>query len=371
MLSSEVPRSDDGATSGVAVAPPDVPAQLTAAVGPEYATWGRRVVAALLDNAILAGVTWLALGVGFYSPSLTPGWGAAGTDGAAGQAGDPLVLVPTATLVILLVLQAVTGWTPGKLVVGIRVVREETRRPAGLWTTLARWVLHLFDAILLIGYLRPIWHAKRQTFADGIAHTVVVSELPDLPRQPRIAVYSAAVVTCVLGLGYGCVPITSGSAEGLVGEPLCELESPGPALTSGEIKPVASVSIDRDRRMWTVRETRTVRPGATITWTSDPSVRDTDYRVELAVRPGDGEEPVASRSWDIGTGGVDSWTDNAGFTHDRTIAADEDTHEVEVNVTGPNDALDALGTDIWLDVRLVADGEIVASCAGPAAYVVR
>jgi Mce-associated membrane protein len=290
---------------------------------------------------------------------------AAGTEN---WARGPLVLVPVTALAVLLVLQGTTGWTPGKLVLGIRVVREEEHRPAGLWRTSARWVLHLLDAILLIGYLRPLWHPRRQTFADGIVHTVVVRELPDLPRRPRIAVYSAAVVACVLGLGYGCVPITSGSAEGLVGEPLCELENPGPALTSGEIKPVASVSIDRDRRMWTVRETRVVHPGASITWTSDPSVRDTEYRVEVDARPGHGEEPVASRSWDIGTGGVDSWADNGGFTHARTIAADEDAHDAEVNIIGPDAALDALGADVWLDVRLIADGDVVASCGGPAAW---
>ncbi|MGW2092559.1 RDD family protein [Promicromonospora sukumoe] len=359
----------DGGASAVAVAPPGAPGPLGAVVEPVYATWGQRVVAALLDNAILAGVTWLALGTGFSVPTLTPGWGTAAQDAARG--GGPLVLVPVAAAVALLVLQAMTGWTPGKLVIGIRVVREDEQRPAGLGKTLARWALHFLDAVLLIGYLRPLWNAERQTFADSIVHTVVVPRMPDLPRRPRVVLYSAALAACVLGLGYGCVPISSmGSFQLADAEPLCEVETPEPALVSGEIRPGGSVSIDRDRRLWTVRETRTTRPGAILTWTSDPSARDTDYRVELDARPGDGEDVVISRSWDVGSGDLDSWSDNDGFSHARTLLADGDTHDVQVDITDPgaDAALAELDTEPWIDVRLLADGGVVASCGGPVDY---
>ncbi|MFD6445474.1 RDD family protein [Promicromonospora sp. NPDC060204] len=366
MQSSEGPRADGGApsgeaASGVVVAPdvaPDVaPAPVAAVDGPAYATWGQRVVAALLDDAILAGVTWLTLGANFSPVTLTPGFRAAG---AENWGRGPLVLIPVAALVALLVLQGTTGWTPGKLVLGIRVVREEEHRPAGLWRTPARWVLHVLDAILLIGYLRPLWHAKRQTFADSIVRTVVVREVLDLPRWPRIAVYVAAAAICVLGLGF-CAPISSSRGESLVAEPLCELESPGPTLTGGEITPAASVSTNQDRRLWIARETRTVSPGATIAWTSDPSARDVEYRVELDVRPGPGEEPVVSRFWDIGTGDAETWDDAAGFRHTRTVADDEDRHDAEVTVTAPRPALDA---GAWYDVRVLADGEELAACGG-------
>ncbi|MFJ3402881.1 RDD family protein [Promicromonospora sp. NPDC090134] len=378
MQSSEGPRADDGTTSdgvpdgggvsAVAVVPPATPGSLVAVVEPVYASWGQRVVAAILDNAILAGVSWLALGPGLGAPTLTPGWGAVADDA---RTAGPLVLVPIAALVVLLVLQATTGWTPGKLVVGIRVVREEDHAPAGLWRTLARWALHLFDAILLIGYLRPLWNAKRQTFADSIVHTVVVPRIPDLPRWPRIVLYSAAIVVCVLGLGYGCVPISGGGVDAVAEDgPLCEVQTSKPAFVTGQIKPAGSMWVERERRLWTVRETGVVHPGATITWTSDPSVRGTDYRVELDARTSYGENLVISRSWDIGSGDADSWTDNEGFTHDRTIAAAGDTHQVEVNITDPeaDAALAALDAQPWLDVRLLADGDVVASCGGPASY---
>lgn len=359
---------DGGGVSAVVVAPPGTPGPLVAVVEPDHASWGQRVVAAILDNAILAGVTWLAVGPGFGVPTLTPGWGPVVDDA---RSAGPLVLVPVAVLVAMLVLQALTGWTPGKLVTGIRVVREDEHRPAGLGKTLARWALHFLDAVLLIGYLRPIWHAKRQTFADSIVRTVVLREVLDLPRRPRIVAYSAALVTCVLGLGYGCVPISSGSGADVAdGSALCEVETPEPTLVAGEIRPAGSVSIDRDRRLWTVRETRTTRPGAILTWTSDPSARDTDYRVELDARPGSGEDVVVSRSWDIGTGDLDSWSDNEGFTHDRTVLADGDTHDVRVDITDPeaDAALAGLDAQPWLDVRLLADGEVVASCGGSVTY---
>ncbi len=359
----------DGGVSAVAVAPPGTPGPPVAAVEPDYASWGQRVVAAILDNAILAGVSWLALGPGFGVPTLTPRWAGAAEE-AALNAGL-LVLVPIAALVVLLVLQALTGWTPGKLVTGIRLVREEDRRPAGLWTTVARWALHLLDAILLIGYLRPIWHAERQTFADSIVGTVVLREALDLPRRPRTVLYSAALVTCVLGLGYGCVPISSGSAADVPDDsPLCEVETPEPTLVAGEIRPAGSVSINRDRRLWTVRETRTTRPGAVLTWTSDPSARDTDYRVELDARPRSGADVVISRSWDIGSGDLDSWSDNEGYTHARTLLADGDTHDVQVNITDPaaDAALAALDDQPWIDVRLLADGDVLAECGGTVTY---
>jgi Mce-associated membrane protein len=364
MTSSDESRPDAGTSSGVSVVSGGDPAPLAAAVGPEHATWGQRVVAAIFDDAILAGVTWLALGSGFGQPTLTPGfWGA----DVERWANDPLILVPIGALVILLVLQATTGWTPGKLVVGIRVVRERSSAPAGLWTTLARWALHLLDAILLIGYLRPLWHAKRQTFADTIAHTVVVQKLPDLRRRPRIAVHSAALVAVVLGIGYGCVPISGGSSSALEGVLACKLTGPGPFLTTGDITLDGSLSLERDRRLWTVRETRTAHPGATITWTSDPSVRDARYRVELDARPSSADgEPVVSRSWDIGTGeSFEGWSDQDGEAlHTRNTSPDGDVHVAEVEAADSDGDLAHLGTLVWTDVRLIADGQDVIGCDG-------
>lgn len=364
MLTSEGSRPDEAGTSGIGLAPDTEPV-LDAAVAPVYATWGQRVVAALLDDAMLGGVTWLAFGSGFLLPTLTPVlWG-----DAEGWPWDLRILIPLGAVAVLLVLQALTGWTPGKLVVGIRVVGEESSAPAGLWTTAARWALHLLDAVLLIGYLRPLWHQKRQTFADGIVRTVVVQQLPDLPRKQGIAVYWAAVVVVALGLGY-CFPVNGGSSAAPESVVACELDGPGPYLTTGEIALDGSVWEARERRMWTVRATRTAHPGATVTWASDPSVRDVDYRVEIDARPSSEDgEPMISRSWDIGTGGVgDDPSSDGSYTHTRNVSPDGDVHVADVELQESDGDLGALGTQVWIDVRLIADGEVVAACGSRIGY---
>lgn len=375
MTSSGESRPDVATASGVDVVPE--PPQLATTVGPAYATWGQRVVAAILDNAILGGVTWLALGAGFTQPSLTPVFG---TPAEHGWPAGPLILIPIGALAILLGLQALTGWTPGKLVVGIRVVREDSPAPAGLWTTLRRWALHLLDALFLVGYLRPVWHTKRQTFADSIAHTVVLQELPDLPPRPKLAVYSAALVVSVLGLGY-CLPINSYRSLVPEGTVACELSGPGRFLTTGDVTLDGSVSLEQERRMWTVHEIRTAHPGATVSWASDPSVRDIDYRIELDARSSSADgDPVVSRSWDIGTGGVGDPSEDMSYLHNTNVSPDGDIHVAEVEVPdsdgdgdsdgdrGDQGDLGDLGTDVWMDVRLIAGDDVVAECGGAVDY---
>jgi Mce-associated membrane protein len=141
-----------------------VPALLTA-------RWSLRVIAVLFDQALLGGVAYLAstttpVGVPSYVP----------LSGSVDPSGEPWThsgWVVT-TVVAMFLMQAFLGSTPGKLFVGIAVVREADGRPAGPLRTAGRLVLHVLDAILLIGYLRPLWHVRRQTFADSLAGTVVL-----------------------------------------------------------------------------------------------------------------------------------------------------------------------------------------------------
>src|SRR4051812_45282491 len=129
----------------------------------------------------------------------------------------------------MLLLQGWTGATPGKRVVGVAVLRASDGRPAGFLVSVVRWVAHLVDAILLIGYLRPLWNVKRQTFADSIVGTIVIETreparhpwfagLQITPSRLRSTVVSvAAVVVCVLGIGFS-MPVSSwgGSWESAV-----------------------------------------------------------------------------------------------------------------------------------------------------------
>jgi uncharacterized RDD family membrane protein YckC len=67
------------------------------------------------------------------------------------------------------------GQTWGKRVVGIRLISEETGQPVGTLNAFLRDICHIVDgAICDIGYLFPLWDAKRQTLADKIMRTVVI-----------------------------------------------------------------------------------------------------------------------------------------------------------------------------------------------------
>ncbi|WP_326847364.1 RDD family protein [Streptomyces kaniharaensis] len=67
------------------------------------------------------------------------------------------------------------GQSFGKRVMGIKLVSEETGRPIGTLMTFARDLCHILDSLACyIGWLFPLWDAKRQTFADKIVRTVVV-----------------------------------------------------------------------------------------------------------------------------------------------------------------------------------------------------
>lgn len=70
-------------------------------------------------------------------------------------------------------LDGVTGQTPGKAVMGIRLVNEQGEL-LGSGAGIGRKFLHILDAICLIGFLLPIVDAKRQTFADKLMTTYVV-----------------------------------------------------------------------------------------------------------------------------------------------------------------------------------------------------
>jgi uncharacterized RDD family membrane protein YckC len=65
--------------------------------------------------------------------------------------------------------------SPGKAIMGIRVISEQTGTSIGGGMGIARYFVHMVDALpCYLGFLFPLWDAKRQTFADKILNTVVV-----------------------------------------------------------------------------------------------------------------------------------------------------------------------------------------------------
>ena len=70
-----------------------------------------------------------------------------------------------------------TGQSLGKRVLHMRLLSERTGEPIGGGMAFARDICHILDSLACyIGWLFPLWDAKRQTFADKIVSTVVVPE---------------------------------------------------------------------------------------------------------------------------------------------------------------------------------------------------
>lgn len=69
-----------------------------------------------------------------------------------------------------------TGQSLGKKVLNLRLVSEQTGEPIGPLMAFVRDICHIIDSIICyIGYLFPLWDSKRQTIADKIVKTVVVT----------------------------------------------------------------------------------------------------------------------------------------------------------------------------------------------------
>ena len=138
-----------------------------------YAEWIKRVGAYLVDVAVLLPA---------YLPMLV-GAPLMGSDsGAVAGIGLLIYLVGVAAVIgvaiwNLLVRQGRTGWSICKQVVGIRLIGEKTGEPIGAGLCFVRQLCHILDSLpCYLGYLWPLWDAKRQTFADKIMGTVVIEQ---------------------------------------------------------------------------------------------------------------------------------------------------------------------------------------------------
>lgn len=126
------------------------------------AGWSLRVRAALIDGAPLA-----------FFAVWSRGWAA--------------VAFGVAYLWLLGHLEGVSGQTPGKALLGLRLVRSG-RSMVGQRVGVARKFLHLFDLLPLgIGFLVPLVHVRRQTFADQLLSTFVLSGVT--PRRFSLALW--------------------------------------------------------------------------------------------------------------------------------------------------------------------------------------
>jgi len=128
-----------------------------------YASWIQRVGAYLIDAICVAPFSILAAVVGQDGSSLN-------------------AFYFVFTLLGLIVTgynrwfqQGKTGQSWGKKALGIRLVGEQTGQPIGAGMAFVRDLAHFVDAIICyIGFLFPLWDAKKQTISDKIVKTLVI-----------------------------------------------------------------------------------------------------------------------------------------------------------------------------------------------------
>jgi len=101
-----------------------------------------------------------------------------------------------------LLLPTITGWSLGRGLFGIALVRGDGAA-LGPWGMLLRDLAHLVDTASIVGWLWPLWDSRRRTFADMLLGTDVRRVEPDeaapsLRRWTAVAVLTAAAV-CLSG----------------------------------------------------------------------------------------------------------------------------------------------------------------------------
>jgi uncharacterized RDD family membrane protein YckC len=152
----------------------------------DYTPWFTRVLAYVIDSipvyllAAIGGVVLLSFRQAetICVPDAFCATGDSGPSTPAWIAFSVCVLIAVVfSLWNFVVRQGITGSSIGKQMMGFKVVEEQTQRPTGVAKSLLRHIAHGLDAIICyIGFLLPLWDAKRQTIADKLMKTVCVPQ---------------------------------------------------------------------------------------------------------------------------------------------------------------------------------------------------
>jgi uncharacterized RDD family membrane protein YckC len=157
---------------------------------PPLASWGARLGATLLDGLIIMLVP-MGLLIAGYTRFAAKVIDRQNQCDDAGVSNCRLPHIPSSSLALILIGGALSlvgffylsyregnsGQTPGKKIVGIRLLREHDGSTLGFGLAFGRRLLHVIDgAACYLGYLWPLWDEKNQTFTDKIVHTVVIKD---------------------------------------------------------------------------------------------------------------------------------------------------------------------------------------------------
>jgi uncharacterized RDD family membrane protein YckC len=150
------------------------PAFGAAPSGAPLASWFQRVGGYLIDYLLtVPGVVLVFIGM----PSTTS-TNINGNVSSSSSEGNTMLLL--LGLLLMIGVGAANRWylggkgaSLGKKALGLRLIGEQSGQPIGMVRAFLRDLVHILDSFMYIGYLFPLWDAKKQTFSDKILGTLV------------------------------------------------------------------------------------------------------------------------------------------------------------------------------------------------------
>ena len=144
----------------------------------DYASWSKRVRARLIDQA----PTYVGLIIFFAGYLIWVVELALSSGLAPSQRSAVAVIIGLGVMLASLAWVAYNRWmiagrtgqSLGKRLTKIRLIGEDTQAPIGAANAFIRDLVHVLDAVTVVGYLWPLWDDRQQTFADKIMKTIVV-----------------------------------------------------------------------------------------------------------------------------------------------------------------------------------------------------
>jgi uncharacterized RDD family membrane protein YckC len=130
---------------------------------------GRRILATIVDG-VLFGILFAVMSVLFGSSS------AQGGQVNATLNGLPFLIYLVLVFAYYMLMEGYLGQTVGKMLLGIKVVREDNGEVPGLGGVAIRTALRIIDGLFfyLVAFIAVLASGKNQRLGDMVAHTLVV-----------------------------------------------------------------------------------------------------------------------------------------------------------------------------------------------------
>jgi Mce-associated membrane protein len=132
-----------------------------------------------------------------------------------------------------LLMPTLTGWSLGRALFGLRVVRRDGSAP-GPWRLLARDVAHLLDtAAAFVGWLWPLWDSRNRTLADLLVGTEV-HRTTGRPARARRLTGMVTVAAALVAVGAAALSyVVVYQADLRVAQARQQLAVQGPKIVEG------------------------------------------------------------------------------------------------------------------------------------------